>query len=198
MMTSNKKYLKYDRLSIYDEALYVFIWVAIASYSIMARNNIGETMIPVMEALAFLVGLIGVRLAFNSLYDYKMYTIVNSIIGVLFSVSILIALYTYLEYSGYVLYCMIILNSLLSPILNEKKRNYEDIHLTNRKYKKILSNTRKKAEYWRLVSGSLGAIIAVIFISGISLDVISFTKVILLLDLIASISILYKAIKYLR
>ena len=195
---NNKGYLKYDRLSIYDDALYTFIWVSIASFIIVVKGNVGETMLPVMESLVFLIGLLGVRVAFTTMYDYRFYTIINSIVGVLFSISLLGVLYTYPIYTGYVLYMLIILNSLLSPILNEKKRNYEDIRLINTKYKNVLSTNRKKAEYLRLVSGSLGAVTSVVIITGLNIDIFVYTKLILLLDLVASISLLYKAIKYLR
>lgn len=193
-------FLRWDRKLVYINAISASIWISLASFSILAKGSLGQEMLPVMESLIYIIGILGIKLAYASCKNYSFYVLIETIIDSLFLSALLYILYTTenLNHIGYLIYTIIILSIFTRPILKEKKRQYEDRILSHSRYKNILEKNRKNMQYLELVGGASGAIVSVIILSGLKIDIILFAKAIITLDIITNISIYYYWNKYLR
>jgi len=195
-----KGFLQWDRKLVYINAISAFIWISLASFSILAKSSLGQEMLPVMESLIYIIGILGIKLAYGSCKNYSFYVLIETIIDTLFLSVLLYILYTTenMNHLGYLIYTIIILSIFTRPVLREKKRQYEDRVLSHSRYKNILEKNRKNMQYLELVGGAFGAVLSVMILSGFKIDIILFAKIIIVLDIIINISIYYYWNKYLR
>ena len=192
-------YITYKRKSLLLKFLSTMVWVSLSTFTIIAKNALGQDFLPLFEALIFLGGLVGVRVAYRDVLSLKQSILIDNITETLFLVGVYTTLlYNDLAVSAVVLYLVVIANSVMSPIRAEKMRSYEDVHLRTSGGKRALKHIRKHMQLRNLYGGSIGAIIAIIALTYLKMDIIVFTKVVLIGNVVDNLYEHYMWTKYLR
>ena len=194
------KYLRYQYADILSTALGTLTWMSLGAYMLLAKSAIGEKGIPIADLLIFTAGLIGVKLAFNITAKIQTYKALK-LIGILIETVFLVTLYTVIDdyyVSGITIYTVIIIKPAMRRILEEQKRHLEDFELTNRHYKRYLKKIRKISGNTDLLSAAIGSGIAAITLTLLNADIIAFTKVMLVFNVIQNLYDYWVWHKYLR
>jgi len=187
----------HDRLA---NSLLMVTWMSLTAFIIVAKSKLGISNMPIFEVLIFLTSLIGVKIVYKlKNINYSLMVLINNITEGLFVISLSYILYKYdIKYSGVVVYMVIIINSFTSYFENEAKQNIEHMELTNKRYKKYLKDIRRFSSMLQLVSGIIGSSLALIFLTYFKVNLITFTRIMLILNFISVIYSLYIWNKYLR
>lgn len=177
-------YLGYKSYNSYATAFGCMVWTALASFTLISRSNMGADIVSIMEALVYLVGVIGIKIAFSKIGELKHYIFLDVVIESIFLLALYIAIIYDKSYTGYIIYAVIIINAFSRPIVNEKMRMFEDKKLIHSLYKNVLSKIRKQSNYSELVGGISGAIISVFAISMFKIDIYTFAMYVLIINII--------------
>jgi len=192
------KYLSYKNKSVISTFFGSIVWTSLSTFILLAKNSIGETNIPVFELIIFISALIGVKIAHTNI-KYSKTIVYDIFIETIFLIAIYISLYnSSLYYAGVSVYIVIIINGMSKTINSESARRYEDNILNKYKHKIILSKLRKKIQSYNTIAGMIGTSIAAICITILHIDIILFTKVMLILNIIQNLLDYYLWYKYLK
>ncbi len=183
------KYMRYSEKSILSSFLGYITWMSLSAFMVNAKNEIGIDSIPIFEMLIFVSGILGVKIAYSKIdISIKTLVFINIISESVFLVSLYYLLLTStMSNAGVSVYMIIILNAFVGLIISEKMRSEEDIVLTHTLYKGILKTIRKKNDNSRLIGGTIGTSIAVILLTYYEVELVSFTLVMLVLNIIQNI-----------
>lgn len=194
------RFLRYQYISVWSMFLGAVTWTSLATFMIVTRNEIGLTNIPIFEVVIFIAGLLGVKIAHAKLISLKISILITILMETLF----LIVVYSLLldpvnlAGAGIAVYAIIIFNMLTNELVAENERRYEDKRITTKAGKWGLQKIRKKRSTLRLIGGGIGTSIALVFLTYLKTDLIIFTKVMLVLNVLQNIIDYYLWSKYLK
>jgi len=195
-----KQYLEYQKYLIPNTILGMITWMSLSTFMLVAKNAIGTNNIPIFETIIFISALIGSSIAAKRYMSYKISILSNILVEMIFLASLYYVLiyYNNLAIAGVVVYCVIIVNGILDTIVHEEARNIEDEFLKHSLYKKVLRKYRKYYRDVRLYGGVIGTSISLIALTYYQVDLLTFTKVMLILNVIETLYSFYLWNKYLR
>lgn len=193
-----RDYFKYRKYLVSSITLGALVWVSLTAFVVLAKHNMGLENIPVLEAIIFIAGIAGTRIAFSSKSKLRTYIFLDLASESIFIIMLLGLIFLNPEKTGIALYMVFITSALLRPVVNEKMRNFEDKMLIYKGHKRLLSKFRKQEKYGLLTGGMIGAMISVLAVSilGMSLEV--FTTIMLVGNIIQNIADYYFWNKYVR
>lgn len=194
------RYLEYQKRIIVTQSLLgAIVWMALTTFVILAKSSIGIKNIPIFELLIFVASIVSSKIAYTKLLSFSNAVKIDLIIESLFLISIYIILIKYnsLIYSGLAIYAIIIINSMLNVIKNERARDYEDLHLRKYTHKKFLKVIRLRDRNYQIIGGLLGTSIALITLNYIEIDIIDFALIMLILNVVQNVYEYYITYKYL-
>jgi len=167
---------------------------------LMAKNSIGIEVIPTFEMLIFTVALVGIKVAHSKWVSLK-----GGLLSVMVQESIfLIALYitllstNNLAYAGYIVYGVIMGSAVLHKISDETRRSYEQAVFNTPGSNKVLKHLRKVGDLTTTIGGAIGTGVAVVCISILHINIINFTLVMLILNIVQNLYEYYLCVKYIR
>lgn len=193
-----ENYIKYVKYEIISMSLNTFIWMALATFSIVSIGLLGTASITIFELLIFVFSLLGTHIAFKSSGSFRMFTIFEIILETIFLLSILYLIYIDSEYLAVAIYLVAIVGKLVRPAIAEKGRKFEDKELKKQSNKRLLSLIRKRDGYLCDIFGILGGLTAVVFLSIVEVDLNTFAALMLFLNVIQNMFDYAKWIKYLK
>ena len=194
------KYIAWSRAMILSNILSIITWTSLTSFMLMAKNSIGIEVIPIFEMLIFTVALVGIKVAHSKWVSLK-----GGLLSVMVQESIfLIALYitllstNNLAYAGYIVYGVIMGSAVLHKISDETRRSYEQAVFNTPGSNKVLKHLRKVGDLTTTIGGAIGTGVAVVCISILHINIINFTLVMLILNIVQNLYEYYLWFKYIR
>jgi len=182
-------YLKYLKAELLSMFLGILTWTSLSTFMLIAKNAIGVNNIPIFETLIFIAGIIAIRISYSRKnWNYSLIVFIDIIIKTMFLISLLYLLYfgTVAE-AGLAVYTIIIINAVTNKLKGVASRDIEDIQLTSLHYKSYLRKIRKLSDNLVYIAGAIGTGIALVFITYIKMDIITFTKIMIVLNVIQNI-----------
>ena len=181
-----EKYLQYLDKSRLSDFLGVLVWTSLSGFMVLAKNKIGIDNITLLEFVIMALSLIGSKLAFNTrILKYKHVILFNIISETIFLIILYFVLFNNnLEYAGLTVYSIIIVTTITRFIQGERSRQLELLYIKN---ESKLRNLKKKHADLKIIGGILGTAIAAIAINTLNIDIILFTKIMLILNIIENI-----------
>ena len=197
---TNKKYLRYSRNAILSTFIGTMTWVSLATFMLVAKNEIGIKNIPIFEVMVFVSSLISTRYVYDLAFKIKNTVLLNVTIETVFLIGLYYMLLnnTGLAAAGVAVYMVIISNAFTSPMMNESKRHFEDQSLTNHMYKRYIRKLRKKSHLMTTIGATIGSLIGLLFISYYKVDLKEFTMIMLILNVLQNLWDYYLWWKYLK
>ena len=182
-------YLRYTKAELVSMFLGILTWTSLSTFMLIAKNAIGINNIPIFETLIFLAGIIAIRVSYSKKnWDYGLVVVINITIETIFLISLMYLLYFgTLAEAGIAVYSIIIINVITNKLKGVAGRDIEDIQLTSLHYKSYLRKIRKLSDNLVYIAGAIGTSIALIFITYIKMDIITFTKIMIVLNVIQNI-----------
>jgi len=193
-------YIKWSRAMILSDLLGTTTWMALTTFMIMAKNAMGNDVIPIFEMLIFITALVGIKVAHTNWVTLKGGQLASITQETIFLIALYISLiYTSdLATAGYIVYGVIIGSAIIRKITGETSRAYEQKEFNTDSGNKALKLIRKAADLTITIGGAIGSGIAVVSISVLHIDIIQFTMVMLILNVIQNMYDYYLWFKYLR
>lgn len=197
---TNKKYLRFRYYDIVSTFLGCSIWFALSSYVVLAKSKLGIDLINILEAVSMLVTLVGIKYGFELVGKLTLSRIVlmDIVIETMFIMLFIYLVYIDSDKVGLSIYLISMVGRFINPFKKEKERFIEDHNLTNLKYKKLLSDIRKKNNYTETIGGVVGISCTLIFINVLSIDIKVFVLSLMCISIIQNTYDYYKWNKYLR
>ena len=190
------KYLSRDAVS---SILIATAWMSLTTFVLVAKNSIGIPNIPMFEIMAMLAGIIGTQIAHYKYNTIPISKLIDVIVESVFLVGILYQLYAgTIENAGVMVYMIIIAHQLYKDGLVESKRVYEDKYIKHANGKNMLKIFRKRITLYMSIGGTVGSGIGLIALSYYKMDLILFTKIMLMVNLAANIYDYYVYVRYAR
>jgi len=146
--------------------------------------------------IIMVTGIMGTQIA-----HLKIFTIsLTKLIDILVETTFLVALSYQLYYgtianAGVMVYGIIIMHKMYRDGLSEAKRVYEDKYVRSKKMLKIF---RKQVSLYLSISGTIGTLIGLIALTYYKVDLIEFTKIMMVFNITANIYDYYVYIVYVR
>jgi len=193
-------YIRYGLKEQVSALLGTVTWMGLTTFMIVSKNSIGVNNIPIFELMIFVASLISVHATYKyAVVPYKLLVFIRLMVAVVFLVSLYYVLETYtVAEAGIVVYGVIIVNAGMSYFEGESKQYIEHEVLTKQVLKKYLKDIRELSNKLKLVGGAVGSSVAIVSLTYFGVDLIVYTKVILILNVIAVVYELYIWNKYLR
>lgn len=194
------RYLEYQKRIVITASLVgCTCWMSLSTFFVMAKSNIGIENIPIFELIIFVASMAGSRIAYTNVLSFSKAVKLDLFIESIFLIVIYIALLKYhsLMYAGLAIYGVIIINSFLRLIKQERARNYEDKFLKKDTHKKFLKTIRSKDRTYDIIGGLLGTSIALVSLNYFKVDLIDFAIIMLILNVIQNVYEYYITYKYL-
>ena len=198
-MITKEAYIRYVKASMFSSFIGCVVWVSLGTFMLMAKNSIGINNIPIFEAVVFISHLLGIVYVYRTQHNLKDVILLSLIVETLFLISIYIALIYYnIAFAGVAVYMVIMVNAYTNLLTRETKRTTEDKVLKSQTSKRLLRILRKKLIVIESVAGAIGTLIALIVITYYNVDILIFTKIILLLNVLSNLYDYYVWNKYLN
>jgi len=193
-------YIKWSRAMIISDLLGTTTWMALTTFMIMAKNAIGNDVIPIFEVIIFMMALVGIKLAHSNWVSLKGGQLASITQESIFLVALYVGLiYTDdLAIAGYIVYGVIIGSALIKEIGKETSRAYEQKEFRSYSGNKALRLIRKASGLTITIGGAIGSGVAVVAISILHINIVSFTMVMLILNILQNVYDYYLWFKYLR
>lgn len=194
------RYLEYQRRIIITSSLVgCTCWMALSTFFVMAKSNMGIENIPIFELIMFVASMAGSRVAYTNVLSFSQSVKLDLFIETIFLIAIYVALIKYnsLMHAGLAIYGVMIVNSFLRLIKQERARNYEDKELKRDTHKKFLKAIRSKDRAYDTIGGVVGTSIALVCLNYLQIDLIKFAMIMLILNVIQNIYEYYITYKYL-
>jgi len=182
-------YLRYIKAELLSMFLGIMTWSALSTFMLIAKNAIGVDNIPIFETLIFVAGIVGIRISYSRKnWDYSILVVISISIVTIFLIALLYLLYFgTLAEAGIAIYAIIIANAVINTLKNVASRDIEDMELTSVHYKGYLRKIRKSADNLAHIAGAIGTGIALVIITYLKMDIITFTKIMIVLNVIQNI-----------
>lgn len=182
------QYCTYNRKVLLSNFLGCITWTSLSTFMLVSKNEIGINNIPIFETLIFIMGIVGVKLAHNNISSYKLNIFINILLETIFLIVLYITLLdNNLSMAGVAVYSIIIINGITRTMEIESARRYEDKHLKSTYSKKFLNIMRTRSRYIDLIGGTVGASIALVALTYFKVNLIDFTMVMLVLNVMQNI-----------
>jgi len=193
-------YIKWSRAMILSDLLGTTTWMSLTTFMIMAKNAMGNTSIPIFEMIIFLTALVGIKVAHTKWVTLRGGQLASITQETIFLIALYISLIITkdLAIAGYIVYGVIIGSAVIRKITGETSRAYEQKEFNTDSSNKALKLIRKAADLTTTIGGAIGSSIAVVAISVLHIDIIQFTMVMLILNVIQNMYDYYLWFKYLR
>ncbi len=194
------KYVKWSKAMIISDLLGTTTWMSLTTFMVLAKNAMGVSIIPIFELLIFMTALIGIKIAHSKWVTLKGGQLASITQETIFLIALYISLiYTNnLAIAGYIVYGVIIGSSVIHKITGETSRTYEQKEFSTYSGNKALKLIRKASDLTRTIGGAIGSSIAVISISVLHINIITFTMTMLILNVIQNMYDYYLWNKYLK
>ena len=189
------KYLRKDLVNVY---LGTVTWTSLTSFMLVAKSELGINNITIMETIFFFIGIVGVKLAKENFFSLKTNIMIDNIAETIFLLFMLYTLYIgNIIYTALAVYGIMFFNVISRRVIKESIRRYEDKNMSKRQAKRFLEILRAKSGYVGLMGGICGTLIALFAINYLEIELITFAKIMIMLNVIENIYVYYIASKYL-
>lgn len=190
-------YIEYKSKELLSHFFGVVTWMSLTTFMLVAKNAIGVNYIPIFEFMIFVSGIIGIKIAYGKFLDYTKMKFLNISIETIFLLVLYVVLISNnLRMAGLVVYSVIIINAISNRLERVSARDLEDYKI-NKAGKRLLRKIRKKEELIFSIGGALGSGIALVCLTYFKIDLILFTKMMLILNVVQNIWDYYIWYKYL-
>jgi len=192
------RYLIYRKNELLSQFLGMTTWMSLSTFMLVAKNAIGIHNIPIFETLIFMAGLIGIKVSYSRILNYASMKFINIVVETVF----LLVLYGMLfmndlVMAGITVYIVIIANAITDKLEDVSRRDYEDYKLSKAE-KRYLRRIRKIEEYIITYAGVLGTGVSLVCLTYLKMDLIMYTKIMLVLNVAQNVYDYYIWYKYLR
>jgi len=199
-MLNKVAYINYRHKAVMIQNLGRITWSALSTFVIVGKNGIGIDNIPIFETMAFVASLLGIYYVFKYKVSIKRIIYVDIVAESLFLIALYIAIlnnYGFATY-GFLIYMIILLNAYVHELLDESMRSYEDKYMKTHSATEALKLIRKINKTTTIISAGIGVLISMLFITYFKVDLVTFAKYILILNILQNIAEYYITYKYLR